>query len=499
MPYPFALATTSFVSFSTFFSSSTHPSLPLQATNARTVLRDALKNHKRLPAAAQATSLATVQSALDAYVPYLFSIDAGLSGKPVAGEEVDVVLLKELEVEWRCTLSARSLGGVSDPPRAKLRSLEPEMFFVLETLAYTYSLQAREQLRPLYRNDAAPLEKDQRTAAITSAMKLLLQANAIHGFLLARSSSTCHGPVTGAVDISPAVLGALASLAMAEATLITVLKDDPYPSAVAEDRNKNSKDWMFRAPELSSGRTNLFGRLCIAAAEHAGTAAATLRNAKGVDEDLIGYVDDLRRTARAKAARFQAIGAESQGKTGEGIAWLRGGKKELGFETNDEGKVNKLTKLRKDFQEKREDKKVQKGSADWGADGGKFEEGRVLDMLEKKWVKENDTVRPQNVEHSLKLFGLTTTQLAMQIIPPFESLLSNMPSGREYHQRQDYQKPMLEEDALARMRAPPDPVDSSRYRDPTQDSDSEDEDEDPVGAFPGTRNDYTPSSSSTYY
>jgi hypothetical protein len=91
--------------------------------------------------------------------------------------------------------------------------------------------------------------------------------------------------------------------------------------------------------------------------------------------------------------------------------------------------------------------------------------------------------------------------MTMQIVPPFEPLLSNMPSGREYHQRQEYQRPMLEEDALSRMRAPPDPSEASKYRDRPQDSDSEDETEDPVGAFPGTRQDYTqtPSSSSTYY
>jgi len=104
-------------------------------------------------------------------------------------------------------------------------------------------------------------------------------------------------------------------------------------------------------------------------------------------------VDDLRRTARAKAARFQAIGAEGQGKVGEGIAWLRGAKKELGFAADEAGKLRGVAKLRKDWKEKREDRRVQKGDADWGADAGKFEEGRVLEMLEKKWVKMNDTVR----------------------------------------------------------------------------------------------------------
>lgn len=390
MPYPFPLPTTSFTSFSQFFASNTHPSLPIAATNARTVVRDALKSHKRLPAASQPGHLQSVLAALNAYIPYLLALDAGLSSRPIAGEEVDIVLLKELEVEWRCTLTARP--GIGAAPRTKLRSLEPEIFFTLSTLAYTHSLLSREQLRPLYRNDAAPLSKEQRAQTISAAMRHLLLANAVHAYLLKRSSSYHSAPLAAVADISPPVLGALASLALAEATLITVLKDDPYPFAVAEDRNKTSKDWMFKAPDLPTGRTNLFGRLCIAAAEHAAQAAATLRNARSVDEELIGYVEDLRRTARAKAARFQAIGVESQGKTGEAIAWVRGAKKELGFGGNDDGKVKGITKLKKDWKEKKEDKKIRKGESDWGADGGKLDEGRVLDMLDKKWTKENDTV-----------------------------------------------------------------------------------------------------------
>jgi hypothetical protein len=278
---------------------------------------------------------------------------------------------------------------------------------VLQVLAYVHSLLARERLRPLYRGDCAPVDKEARTQAIAAAMKSLLAANSVHAYLLQRSGACQLAQQQAAAaavvvaDVSAPVLGALASLAMAEATLITVLKDDPYPFAVAEERNKNSKEWMFRAPELGASRTNLFARLCMAAAEHAAQAAASLRNAKGIDEDLLGYVDDLRRTARAKAARFQGIGAEGQGKVGEGIAWLRGAKKELGFAADEAGGLRGVAKLRKDWREKREDRRVQKGDADWGADAGKFEEGRVLEMLEKKWVKMNDTVRSRLGLHRL--------------------------------------------------------------------------------------------------
>jgi hypothetical protein len=391
MPFPFTLPTTSYNSFPACFTSNTHPSLPLAATEKRNLLRDALKAHKRLPSASQPANLPSIIAALDGYIPYLFALDAGLSGRSIAGEEVDIVLLRDVQVKWRCTLTASALRR--DAPRTKLQSLDADMFFVLQTLAFADSLMAREALRPLYRSDEAPVEAEGRARSIARAMRYLLQAHSIHKFLFRRASDGSLREVLSTVaDVSPTVLGALASLALAEATLIAVLKDDPYPVAVAEDRNKNSKDWMFKAPDLSTTRSSLLVRICMGAAQHAADAAAGLRNARGLDDDLITYVDDLRRTARAKAARFQGIGAENQGKTGEGIAWIRGARHELGIIRSEEGKIGGFSKLKKDWKEKREDRKILKGDSDWGSDAGKLEEGRVLDMLEKKWVKMNDTV-----------------------------------------------------------------------------------------------------------
>jgi hypothetical protein len=91
----------------------------------------------------------------------------------------------------------------------------------------------------------------------------------------------------------------------------------------------------------------------------------------------------------AKAARFTGIAAEAQGRTGEGIAWIRGARAELGFGKGEEGGFGKL---RREWKEKREDKRILQNDADWGADAGRLEEAKVLDMLEKKWVKQNDTV-----------------------------------------------------------------------------------------------------------
>ena len=391
MPYPFVLPTTSRVTFTEYFNSSTHPSLPNCATTARGLVRDVLKRHKRLPPSSQGSNLSTVTSALDDYIPYLFALDAGLSGSICAGEEIDLVLVKELEVEWRSTLGSVIPGR--EPTRVKLKSLESELCFTLSTLAYVYSLQARAQLHTLY--NATTPTPEQRATAISSAMKQFLEANSIHRYLVTRAGQWNSQPA--AVDISAAVLGALAELTMAEATMIMVLKDDPYPAVVIEDRNKASKDWMFKAVEIPKVRAHLFARLCLASSEHAAKAQAMLSSSK-VNDNLLRYVDDLGRTAKGKACRFLACDAETSGKTGEGIAWLRGAKKELGFASlsgGEEKKSSGFSKLRKDWQEKREDRKIEKG-VDWGTDAGKFEEGRIVDMLLKKWEKMNDTVRERS-------------------------------------------------------------------------------------------------------
>ncbi|KAF2456771.1 pH-response regulator protein-like protein palC [Lineolata rhizophorae] len=478
MPFPFVLPTASSLSFADFFASSTHPSLPLAATTGRAIVRDALKRHKRLPPPSRPADLPAVLDALNSYLPYLLALDAGLGGSPVGGEEVDVALLKELEVEWRPTLTASVPGR--EPPRQRLRSIDSEIAFVLSTLGFTYSLLARARLRTLY--DATIPTDAQRAAAISAAMKHFLDANSAHAHALARSSQWTSAPP--AADILTSTQSALASLTLAEATLIAVLKDDPYPAVVAEDRNEASKDWMFKSPSIPKVRAHLFAHLCLAAAEHAAKGLAVLRGTAGgrLDDALPKYLDDLRRTARGKACRFLGIDAELAGKTGEGIAWLRAAKKELGFATagsdDDRKKMSGFSKFKKEWAERREDRKIEKGGA-WGSDAGRFEEGRVLDMLEKKWVKMNDTVN-------------------VQVVPPSEPLVASMPSGREYHTPKPFKAPNLDEDALARMRAPPDPCDAAAQGGEADSSDDENAaGSDPVGAFPGTKAQY--SGESSYY
>ncbi|KIW04029.1 uncharacterized protein PV09_04852 [Verruconis gallopava] len=486
MPFPFALPTTAHLSFAASLTSSTHPSLPTAATSSRALVRDTLKRHKRLPAAQKPGNLSSVLNALNDYIPYLFALDAGLSNGSVCGEEVDVVLIREVESEWRACLSSRPVGR--EPQRVKVKSLEGELGFVLGSLGCTYFLLARAQLRPLYERAGAPLSEEQRKKAVATAVGYLLQAHAVFNYLLQRASGSAHAAqsesekakgTSHVADITPSTYSALASMALAEATLIAVLKDDPFPAAVADERNPNNKDWMFKGVEMPKVRAHLFARLCLAASEHAGRGLAAVRNTKGVDERLVNYLEDLKATARAKAMRFFGVDAEAQGKIGEGLAWLKAAKRELGF-AEDEGRSRGFSRLKNSWKERREDRKVERGDAEWGSDAGRFEEGRVLEMLSTKWSKMNDTV-------------------SVQIVPSFDPLVSNMPSGRECHQPKPYEIPSLEEDVLARMRAPPEPSDLKMYGDEPDSAEDSDNDalHEPPGAFPGPKADYA--SNSAYY
>lgn len=398
MPYSFILPTTSSFSFSSSFSSESHPSLPLTASTYRGVLRDNLKKHKRLSPSSQSANLSNVLQSLNGYLPYLLAIDAGLSNQSVAGEELDVVLNTSPSIEWRPTLSSSTPGH--ELQRVKVSSLEYEVYFSITSFAYIQTLLARSSLHPLYSSATASPSPEARTGAITTATKYLLSAASAHAYLAHRSESL-SSPAP-CVDIATPSLRALSSLALAEATLLAVLKDDPYPAAVAQERNKNDKEWMIKAPEIPKVRAHLCARLCLAAAEHAARALSLLNTSAGkskdikrIDDGLLKYVEDLRKTGRGKACRFFGIDAELGGETGKAISWLRGGLRELGIssklEEKEMGKKGGFGRFKKEWIEKREDKKIEKDTS-WGSDAGRLEEGRVLEMLEAKWVKMNDTV-----------------------------------------------------------------------------------------------------------
>ncbi|KAI9838620.1 MAG: hypothetical protein M1819_004934 [Sarea resinae] len=496
MPFPFTLPTTSYLTFSSFLSSSTHPSLPLTATTHRGVLRDTLKRHKRLPGSAQASNLSTVLSALTDYLPYLFALDTGLSHGRISGEEIHVVLEREPTVEWRATLSASPLPG-REPARVKLHSLEHELCFTLLTLAYTHTLLARTHLQTLYAPTTPTPE--QRTSAITSATKHLLSAHSIHTYLVSRStqrggsSSSSSPPPTRPTptpipELSPQTQSALAELALADATLLAVLKDDPYPAAVAQARNKNDKEWMIKAPDIPKVRAHLFARLCLAAAEHAARAQGMLSRAAAaaaaaatttsssspgsssslrIDPALPKYLDSLRRVARAKACRFLGTDADLASRTAEAIAWSQAALSELGLgpspsasspttssSSSSSSPSSRFSQLKNTYLSSREDRRLASANANpssssspflnktahpkpadqWGLDAGVHEESRVLSLLATSWSRTNDLINTQPV-------------------PAFGPLLARLPSGREIHSPLVYSPPALDAEAVVGLRA----------------------------------------------
>lgn len=396
MPFPFVLPTTSAFSFSSCFSCDSHPSLALNASTQRSVVRDALKKHKRLPPTSRTASLANVISGLGGYIPYLLAVDAGFSSHSlVAGEGINVVLNMAPSIQWRPTLSGEAIPG-RERPRVAISSLEYEIFFVLSTLAFAYVSTARSILQPLYTTTGEFVGAKERTAAIQTANKFLLDAASIYEYLAGRSDQISSA--APCFDVAPTTARALASLALAEATLLAVTKDDPYPTAVAQERNKGDKDWMFKAPDIPKTKAHLNARLCLAASDHAAKAASLCQPAgSGINKanpSLSRYMDDLSRTSRAKACRFFGIHAEIDGHVAEAVGWLRAGFQALGLEARerDSKKGLSFSRFKKDLAEKREDRRIEKETA-WGVDAGRLEETRVLEMLYAKWNKINDTVR----------------------------------------------------------------------------------------------------------
>ncbi|KAJ6014285.1 hypothetical protein N7540_008876 [Penicillium herquei] len=453
MVYDFTLPTTSPLSFQSCISSATHPSLPQLASTARYGLYHALQSHKRLPRGPrQDAHLQIVLSELNKYIPFLFAISHGLTGRPVrstfpigshesstqnprSGEEIEITVHAEIESAWKPTLSSRNthtlnLGSIPASGNATIikglrkrgkrvsgRGIDFEIGFTLTTLGYVLSQLARVGINEsLYATQTQSTE--QRVAAIQTATRYLLEASSVHA-LLASSPSFTGSTTAGssAPDIDPTTQSALASLALAEATLLAVLKDDAYVAACIQERNPNDKEWMVKAPEIPKVRALLFARLCVRAAEYAEQASAGLgsvgsgKNGR-LDDEVTRYAEVLSRVARARACRFFGIDAELAAKTGEGIAWLRAARTALGLRSagatpapSEKGEASSkggFSRLKREWTERREEKKIgksaggagrrDKGPLEPGDDAGRDEEGRVITMLETKWVRMNDTV-----------------------------------------------------------------------------------------------------------
>ncbi|KAI9715417.1 MAG: hypothetical protein M1828_000837 [Chrysothrix sp. TS-e1954] len=469
MPFPFELPTTSSVPLQQYFDSPTHPSLPVQASSHGSILRAALSSWR----SGRKTKLEDIERAAEDYISYLSALEKGVSRQVISGEEVDVLLVKEVRSRW-----SSMIADSRTERKVRIGSLDAEIAFVLVTLAAIDCLVARVELHRLHGEQQ---EKDGVTATAT---KRCLSAHAIYDYLAARAKSSGPSP-SMTVDIAPQTLTALSELSLAEANLLAVSKDDPYPMLVAQGRDRTDKEWMIKAPEIPRVRAHLYARVCVAASDHASRAANLLDKgiqdvdigSSKVDPDLIKYARDTGRASRARACRMLGIDAEREGDVPIAIAWLRAGKLELsGGKANtkdlESGKTSTFTKFKKEWKDRREDKKSEK-DGDWGLDGGKAEEGRVLDMLEAKWMKLNNTVNTQP-------------------IPLASTVVSKLPSGREFHTNlPTYNPRVLDAQVIAGLRAPPSPQSQARGRD--EDTDSSDDDVDRtstsmVGAFPEDRN-----------
>ena len=449
MVFTFTLPTTSPLSFQTFIASTSHPSLPQSASTARHALRLALKAHKRLPRGPrQDAHLPIVLSALNDYIPYVSAISHGLRGQASlgataenptsynvgnlgSGKDIEITMRAEIESEWKATLSTSSgmnikssttnsgaTSGRARGGRISGRGIDFEFAFTLTTLGYVLSRLARVAVvESLYSNTTPTNE--QRTTAFQTATKHLLQASSVHG-LLATSPMFTAATSSSVLDINASTQSALSSLALAEATLLAVLKDDAYVAACIQARNPNDREWMVRAPEIPKVRALLFARLCVRAAEYAEQAAVGLGSvgsgkSSRLEEDVTRYSGALGRVARARACRFFGIDAELAGKVGEGIAWLRAGRTSLGLRGQETSSAadeagtapskSGFSRFKREWTERRENRKMEKdagsargvkGSLDPGDDAGRGEEGNVIDMLETKWAKMNDTVRQFN-------------------------------------------------------------------------------------------------------
>jgi hypothetical protein len=295
----------------------------------------------------------------------------------------------------------------------------------------------------------------------------------------------------------------MASLALAEATLLAVLKDDPYPAVVAQDRNNNDREWMYKAPEIPKVRAHLFARLCLAAADHAAQASSLCQSPVGkgtskLNDDLLRYLEDFRKTSRAKACRFFGIDAELSGQTGHALGWLRCGLQELGIESKEAKKGLSLSRMKKDWSERREDKKIERGT-NWGSDAGKLEETRVIEMLEAKWTKVNDTVHLNMFSYIAPSLSANYSQMLTQTIPSTATLLSSLPSGRDMHTIKPYEPPELSRQALESMRALPDRADDYGEEQLSSEEDEKTAVATPVGAFPGTSSNYRSESARSYF
>ncbi|EPS41348.1 hypothetical protein H072_4761 [Dactylellina haptotyla CBS 200.50] len=428
MTFAFALPTTSPVSFGASFTSSSAPSLPSAATTRRSVFRDSLKRHKRLSPSEQTNAISSIQATIDEYLPYLHTLDAYITSQ-------DVTQIAEFETEWRATLSRRN--GPAEPPRVRCKGLDYEISFATATLAYAHSLRARSFIAAALQSPPADSSSTSSSEhMITQATQHMNTAASIFLYLQNRSTTRERSAQSLPADVTTSMYNALWSLSLASATLLAVLKQDPYPSIIAIQYDKTSKEWMYKAPTVPSGvKALLLARLCMYAADMAGKAAAGVASASSSGSELRKYCDDLAKTAKAKACRFLGVDAEVSGKLGEAIGWVVAGKEILGLVVGGDEEKGKLSRGLDKFKKAREERKIEKTQPEGllAQDAGKMEEAMVLNELEKKWRKINDNVNFDKIK-------------------PTASLIAMLPSGRPiFPENQTWTPPKLSSSELVQL------------------------------------------------
>ncbi|KAF8450134.1 hypothetical protein BGX38DRAFT_1092150 [Terfezia claveryi] len=431
MPFPFTLPTTSTVSFSQHYTSPTYPSLPLSCTTHRGILRDSLKAHKRLPLSAQGANIKHIINVTTEYISYLQFLQEALK----SGDASPIPTTLEIETEWRPTLSSSTRFGITQSERRKGKGLEYEVFWVYSTLAYAHTIQARvllmEFLSPTTSSPdsaASPLLPQATNHVLTSAQ--------IFQYLL-----TLTPPIATAgdqknsipVNICEPMLSSLASISLGSATLLAVLRTDPYPTYLAitgipgpkKNNDIYSKEYLYSPPLPPTGvKAMLYSRLCIAASEHAVRAQGVISDlirAGVINEEYVRYLEDLKRVAKARGCRFLGVDAEVQGRLGEGLGWIKLGKEFLG------GTIP-TTSSNDDKEKKTLASRMEKLRL-----SNVHSELQTIEGLDAKWSKTND-------------------KLVFEKVPATNSLVSKIPGGREIHDIKAYSPVKLGSESINTLR-----------------------------------------------
>ncbi|KAI9806694.1 MAG: hypothetical protein M1825_006151 [Sarcosagium campestre] len=466
MIYAFILPTTSHLPIAQHYSSTSHPSLPFAASTRRSVVRDVLKRHKRLPPSSQPAHLPVVLSVLTDYLPYILALSPSILSSPTSTSgPISITTLTSappLILEWRPTLTGPP-PALSHPLRLKFRdastALAYELRFILSTIACVHSLLALSSLSSTTAS-AASSSPFPDASAYQRATKHLLTAASLHTYLAslpppssppppAAASSPSKAPsesqTTLPTDISPTLHTALRHLSHACATLLTVAKDDPYPIPLTTLQTATSHLIPTPAPIPSAIRAHLLARLCLASSTHASNAHALLSSLQRPQSapppaSLPLYARSLATAARARACRFLAIDCERTGEVGKALGWLGGAR----FYLNDHGSCSggrpSIAGLGRT-----KDKLMGRIKSGGGADvtAGTADpndrshspaavEAMVVESLREKWTRANDAI-------------------FVQTIPPPESLLGSLPEGREVCSVPKWEVPCLSAETLREL------------------------------------------------